>query len=349
MATRDFENDGYNEDRYAKGTGGQTSYTVDNPEPPQPGPGATPPPATTVPPPKKTAEQIYAEMQAATGTPTAENRDQLLREFNANGITASPFMYGSTPSGNELVLNGQKTKFTAGGNFGDPGASWYQWGSNDQGGGGRGTSASILSSLPGSYVTGSYAGGYKPQPYQASSIFKGGPSGADNSAFMQFLLGRANGSILDSSIPNLQVGPDDPIIRRQTDAYGASQTRSGRKYLQQLAERSGPNANIGTEGRMVAEQGAQATAGFEGQLMSQELSARRAQLQQSLATGAQFMSQQQQMQLQEELRQLEAAQQQAQFEASQGQQESQFQRDLMQHAFEFGSNDVFRNSPNYGG
>lgn len=91
--------------------------------------------------PQQSLLQVYQGVQANTG-PTDDAARQLLNAYTTQGYNAAPYMYGDTPSGNELLINGQKTKFVSGGNFGDPGASWYEWGSNDQGsgGGGGGTS-----------------------------------------------------------------------------------------------------------------------------------------------------------------------------------------------------------------
>ncbi len=148
---------------------------------------------------------------------------------------------------------------------------------------------------------------------------------------------------------SLKVDPNDPIIRAQSDAYSANTTRSGRQYLQGLAEKQGANANIGSEGRMVAEKGAQAGAAYEGQLLQNELEARRTEIQNALTGAAGLLTAEQQMQLQEELQQLDHAQQLYEYQYSQAQNQSQFDKNLTQRAYEFDTTDQFRNSPNYGG
>lgn len=50
----------------------------------------------------------------------AEPLDGLIAELKRNGINADAFMYGSTPSGNEITINGQKYKVKTGDN-----ANWY--------------------------------------------------------------------------------------------------------------------------------------------------------------------------------------------------------------------------------
>ncbi len=50
----------------------------------------------------------------------SEPLDPLIAELTRNGINASAFMYGATPSGNEITINGQKYKVKTGDN-----ANWY--------------------------------------------------------------------------------------------------------------------------------------------------------------------------------------------------------------------------------
>ncbi len=72
------------------------------------------------------AKQIIDQWQA-THSPT-EGTAGLVAALKAGGVNASPYMYGSTPSGNEIDLGG-KYKVIAGENSGTP--SWYQAGMND--------------------------------------------------------------------------------------------------------------------------------------------------------------------------------------------------------------------------
>lgn len=156
------------------------------------------------------------------------------------------------------------------------------------------------------YIPGKGVGGM-------GSIFGGGQGGGN--PLFQLLMGRAT--------QGLNVNPNDPIIKGQTDAFRAEQQRGERGYEQQLAERAGANANIGAERRLGAEKVGQNTSAFESQLMGQELSARRQEIQNALSGAAGLLTADQQMMLQEELSQL----------------------DLAQRAYEFDINDQFRNSP----
>lgn len=140
------------------------------------------------------------------------------------------------------------------------------------------------------------------------------------------LMKRANQSLVQD--------PNDPIIRNQTDAYNAQNTRESRNYLAGVAERGGPNANVNAETRAASEKVGQLGGQFQAQLMQRELDARRQEIQSALSGAAGFLTQEQQMQLQEEMAALDRAQN-----------ESQFGRNLGQRAYEYDTTDQFRNSP----
>ena len=142
------------------------------------------------------------------------------------------------------------------------------------------------------------------------------------SKLFDFLMGQAQQGI--------NVNEDDPIIRSQVNAYGAGQERSRRNYLQNLAESTGPNANIGAENRISAETVGQNTAEFQGKLMQEELGARRSQLAQYLGMMGNMLSDEQRMQLQYQLALMDNALGQA---------------NLSQRGYEFDVNDEFRRSP----
>lgn len=95
--------------------------------------------------------------------------------------------------------------------------------------------------------------------------------------------------------------PNDPVIKAQTNAYNAQATRDMRNYVNELAERGGPNANLGAQGMQAAEQVAQGAGQFQGTLMQNELNARRQQIQDALTGMGNLLSDQQRMQLQNQL------------------------------------------------
>jgi hypothetical protein len=94
---------------------------------------------------------------------------------------------------------------------------------------------------------------------------------------------------------------NDPIIRAQADAYAANEQRASRDHIADLAESSGPMANLRGEQRLAAERTGQRTGAFEANLMGQELSARRQEISEALNGMRGMLSLDQQQQLQREL------------------------------------------------
>lgn len=103
------------------------------------------------------------------------------------------------------------------------------------------------------------------------------------------------------------VDKNDPIIRAQSDANIANEERARRNYVSDVAEGSGPLANIQGEKRMAAERAGSRTGTFEAALMGQELQQRRAQAQQALSQAGGQLDRDQQVELQERLANLDAA------------------------------------------
>lgn len=121
--------------------------------------------------------------------------------------------------------------------------------------------------------------------------------------------GRSNdlyNTLLGRSQQSLNVDPNDPIIANQVNSYKAQQTRSGRNYIDQLAEAGGPNRNLGTEQRMVAESGAQGAGALQASLVGNELTARRGEIQNALTQMGSQLSDDQHMALQHELAMIDA-------------------------------------------
>lgn len=105
----------------------------------------------------------------------------------------------------------------------------------------------------------------------------------------------------------LSVNANDPIIKGQVDAFSAGQERSRRNYLSDVAERSGPYANIRGEQRMTAEKVGQGTSAFQAELLGRELSARREEIADALAMQGSLLSGDQTRNLQAQLAQLDQA------------------------------------------
>jgi hypothetical protein len=106
---------------------------------------------------------------------------------------------------------------------------------------------------------------------------------------------------------SLAVDANDPTIKAQTDAYRNEQTRAQRDYLSNLAESSGPWANLRGEQRMAAEKTGQAVGGFQSQLLGRELGARRDEIAQALNAQGALLSGDQQRALQGQLASMDQA------------------------------------------
>lgn len=103
------------------------------------------------------------------------------------------------------------------------------------------------------------------------------------------------------------INANDPVIRRQSDAYRANETRESRNFLDTLAERSGPYANLQGEQRLAAERVGQRTGTFEAEAIARELTAKRNEIAQALAGLAGQLTGEQEMALREQLAQYDNA------------------------------------------
>lgn len=102
------------------------------------------PPAVTGPGSAPGDPVAFIRQWQATHPASANAPAEIVAALRANGFNASPFMYGSTPSGNEINLNGEKFKVIGGENSGSP--SWYR-GEYDGPGPGGGFSLQGLSGV----------------------------------------------------------------------------------------------------------------------------------------------------------------------------------------------------------
>lgn len=64
--------------------------------------------------------------------PRSDSFDRIIDALHAVGVKADKYLYGSTPSNNEISIDGEKYKLISGESGGSP--SWY-WGGNDSAGG----------------------------------------------------------------------------------------------------------------------------------------------------------------------------------------------------------------------
>ena len=171
------------------------------------------------------------------------------------------------------------------------------WGYNagDSSGSGGGGSAS---GGGGAYVPGQGAPGQ-------GTIFDPAtnPQTAQQNAFEQYLMSELGPN---STNPAFSTDPNSPIIANQVSAYNTTQQQGVRNTLSQEAEAGGGTPqNLDAETRSLGEAAGQATAGFQAQLMGQQLQARQQEIQQVLTQYGSQLTQEQQMQLTEELAQLQ--------------------------------------------
>lgn len=114
-------------------------------------------------------------------------------------------------------------------------------------------------------------------------------------------------TLMGRSKQSLAIDRNDPTIRAQSDAYSANEERAKRNYLADLAEKSGPLANLRGETRMANEKQGQDTAGFEAELMGRELTTRRNEITQTLQSMQGLLTTEQQLALQKELASMDNA------------------------------------------
>lgn len=179
-----------------------------------------------------------------------------------------------------------------------------------------------------------------------------GGGGGDNSALLDYLKQQAAATAAQKAADQqkadalyatldarakqgLSIDPNDPIIKGQTDAFRAQTDRAGRNYLADLAESSGPLANLSGQQRITAEHAGQAQATYQAGLLANELSARRGEIADALHSQGAMLSDAQRNDLQAQLGNYDAlikqqglAQNASQFNASQAQQLQEYLRSL---------------------
>jgi hypothetical protein len=129
----------------------------------------------------------------------------------------------------------------------------------------------------------------------------------------------------------LRINPNDPTIQAQLTPFIAQQQNAMRNSLAALAERQGPSANLSAETRLANENVGKNTSAFEGQLMQQELMARRQEIAQALAQAQALNQDEEARALQQQLAQYDNALRYAQL----GEQGREFDQNLAQRGYEF--------------
>lgn len=132
----------------------------------------------------------------------------------------------------------------------------------------------------------------------SSGSFAGNPFSPQSDELWSMLMARAK--------QGLGIDRKDPVIANQVNAFGATQERANRKYLAQLAESGGPGKNLTSERRMLSENAGQATGGLQAQLITQELTARRGEIQNALTQAGSMLSDEQRISLQNQVSSMDA-------------------------------------------
>jgi hypothetical protein len=106
---------------------------------------------------------------------------------------------------------------------------------------------------------------------------------------------------------SLDVSRDDAAFRPQREAFAVAQERARRDYLADIAESSGPLANLRGEQRLSFERAGQNIGSFEANLVATELQRRRDEIASALTMQAQFLTAEQQRELTERLAEMDRA------------------------------------------
>jgi hypothetical protein len=112
--------------------------------------------------------------------------------------------------------------------------------------------------------------------------------------------------LMDRVTKGVTTDRKDPNIRAQIDPVVAQQERASRNYIDDIAERSGPLANIQGERRLAAERGGQAAGALEAEVIGRDIAAQRDEIAQQLAMAGNMISDDKRLELQNALAQLDA-------------------------------------------
>jgi hypothetical protein len=113
--------------------------------------------------------------------------------------------------------------------------------------------------------------------------------------------------LMDRATQGTTVDRNNPNIRTQADAYNANAERAKRNFISDQAEQNGPYANNAGVARMASERVGQQEGSFEADLIGNEISAKRDEIQAALSQAGGMLTAEQQMSLQKQLAQMNAA------------------------------------------
>lgn len=261
--------------------------------------------------PTATSDPIAFIRQWQQANPASQGIGPLSDAISKQFPGVSRFMYGQTPSNNELLINGQKFK-VLGAEDSPNTAYWYQGGEDGGGGtarapvqrsgGGFGNldqGAGVGSDLINSLVSRLLGGG---------GLFAGiGGQSQNQDPFRAQLMDALSKLVQEGQQP---VG--DVSASPQAKAFQRASTRNAEKQRSRLAEQRGAQGLLrsGTfeqDKNAIDQQTAAAQSGYEAQLANTILEDRKQKLEYALTTGAGYITNEQQLQLQRELQGINAA------------------------------------------
>lgn len=222
------------------------------------------------------------------------NIQELIDNMKTMGYNVSPYMYGTTASKNEIMLDGQKFKVISGEN--GPNPAWYM-GGNDSG--------------PDNSLTGNTTSTAGPlEDYYKHLIDEWEKNKSDADKQHEKDMDDLIKQLTDRSNQSLEIDPQkDPIIKGQVDAARVAQERQRTNYLNDLSESSNPytTGNLATSRLQSAEDVGTNISNLQSTLMQNELTARRGEIAQALQEKGGLLTSAQQTALQKQLGIIDAA------------------------------------------
>jgi hypothetical protein len=273
---------------------------------PAPAPIPYVPPITATTPPSQDPLEFIRNWQRTH--PASEGIGPLADALRAAGLNVPRYMYGNTPSNNELVVNGQKFK-VLGAEDSPTTAFWYMGGNDSPPPGGPGQRIDFSPRIPtqmpapGPLTT-------APEPTGPSSPTDGRIHAPDTStdplqqAMRAALLKALGRNSADVSL-------DDPTLKGQADAYQIAARRGEARTRAAMAERAAASGTLHSGGfdtgvQGLSEQTGENIAGYGANLVGQELQNRRGALAQNLALANAIGARTEAMQLQAQIADIDA-------------------------------------------
>lgn len=161
----------------------------------------------------------------------------------------------------------------------------------------------FISRNPGDYhrLESAYASDIKPKGGAAQTPNYATPTQQWNNSALQQRSSDLYQLLMQRAQQGTAIDRNDPNVRAQVDPLVAQQERATRNYLDALAEKAGPLANIQGEQRLAAERSGQAAGQLESEVIGREMDARRQEISQALSMWGSMLSNDERLALEKEL------------------------------------------------